>query len=436
MTVRGLTLFNDMVNWFNCSVKSFGGMRSARRMTRTGSTLETASALAGVTGPRRRIRSRAAVATADAGRSCPSPAGGTTAGSVASGGGLSGGRRVGIRDVARQADVSVATVSMVINANPKISRATAARVQRVMSDMGYRPNRLAQSLSSNYTRVLAAVLPPLRHIFADAYFGELLSGICDRAARLGHKIMLEHAKPEFLRERRHIELLERRYVDGLLLLGFNLRHRAIDELADRGYPAISVNSRFDNLAFDHVVCDYAGGAAQAMSCLLQMGHRRIGMIHATPEAPTIREVIEVYRSRLEQAGAAIDASRMHDGQFTEEGGAAAAEALMQRHPDLTAIFCVNDKMALGAMSWLQRRGIRVPQDVSVVGFDDIHHTAYVNPALTTVHLPLYECGARACERLVERVRGKTGEVRDVLPTHLVLRESTAIVPGSVAASPA
>ncbi len=335
-------------------------------------------------------------------------------------------RKVGIRDIARQADVSVATVSMVINANPKISRATAIRVQRIMDQLGYQPNRLAQSLSSKYTRVLAAMLPPLKHPFADAYFGELLSGICDRAARLGHKVMLEHAKPDFVREGKHVELFERRFVDGVLLLGFHDRHHFLQELAKRGYPTVSVNNRFEAWAMDHVVCDYASGAEQVMNMLLQLGHRKIGLIIGAPEAHTTRQVLDVFTRRCQQAGLDVADSWRADGRFTEEGGADAVAELRARHADMTAIFAGNDKMALGAMSRLQRDGANVPGDVSVVGFDDIHHTAYVNPALTTVHLPLYECGARACERLIERVRGKIETVNDVLPTHLVLRESTAM----------
>src|SRR5437763_4538750 len=136
---------------------------------------------------------------------------------------------VSLRDVAKMANVSVATVSMVLNDNPRISRATHLKVQRLIERTGYRPNRLAQSLSSRYTRVLAVMLPALRHAFADAYFGELISGICDRAGKLGHKVMIESAKPDFLKENQHIELFERRYIDGLLCLGFNDRHHFLQD---------------------------------------------------------------------------------------------------------------------------------------------------------------------------------------------------------------
>ena len=120
------------------------------------------------------------------------------------------------------------------------------------------------------------------------------------------------------------------------------------------------------------------------------------------------------------------ATLREDGRFTEEGGANAASALLKRHPNLTAIFAANDKMALGALHYLHQRGIEVPRQISVVGFDDLQQSAYIQPALTTVHLPLYEVGATACERLIERIHGRMDRVAEILPTHLVLRESTGL----------
>lgn len=341
-------------------------------------------------------------------------------------------RPVSLRDVARLAKVSVATVSMVLNDNPRISRATHLRVQQIIDKTGYRPNRLAQSLSSRYTRVLAVLLPALRHGFGDAYFGEIISGVCDRAGKMGHKVMLEQAKPDFIKERKHIEMYERRYVDGILAMGMNDRHTFLAEFTNRRYPLVVVDNYFNKHSghatwdLDHVVCDYGSGAAQVMSYLLQLGHRQIGLIHGFAGVRTQRDVIETFDDKLRSAGVTPSPVLREDGRFTEEGGAAAAAALFNRNPDLTAIFAGNDKMALGALHYFHRRGIDVPGQVSVVGFDDLQQSAYVRPALTTVHLPLYEVGATACERLIERIHGKTDRIAEKLSTHLVVRESTAM----------
>ncbi len=336
------------------------------------------------------------------------------------------GKAIGLREVARLANVSVATVSMVLNSNPRVSRATQIRVQKVIDRVGYRPNRLAQSLASQHTRVLAIMLPALRHGFGDAYFGELISGICDRAGKLGFKVMLEQAKPDFIKSNGHIELFERRYVDGVLALGCNDRHPFLAQFQDRRYPLVIVDNYFDRWNLDHVVCDYRGGSEQVMNYLLQLGHRAIGLINAAPEVKTALDRQDVYQEKFTSAGITPPKGWYGDGRFTEEGGAAAAEAILKAHPEVTALFAGNDKMAIGAMHYLRRAGVKVPEEVSVVGFDDMHHSAFVTPSLTTVHLPLYEVGVIACERLIERILGKIDRVAERLPTYLVVRESTAL----------
>jgi LacI family transcriptional regulator len=338
------------------------------------------------------------------------------------------GSKVSMREVARLAKVSVATVSMVLNDNPRISRATHMKVQRLIDRLGYRPNRLAQSLSGRYTQVLAVLLPALRHAFADAYFGELISGVCDRAGKMGYKVILEQAKPEFIKDREHIEIFERRYVDGILALGVNDRHAFLKDFSGGKYPIVVVDNYFSQWNLDHVVCDYRSGAEQVMNYLLQLGHRKIGFINAAAEIRTSRDVADVYREKLQAAGVMPDPRWVEDGKFTEEGGAKAAAAILGRDKDVTALFAGNDKMAVGALHFLSRNGIDVPGQVSVVGFDDLRHAAFVTPTLTTVHLPLYEVGALACERLIERAHGKTERVVEKLPTHLIVRESTSMAP--------
>jgi DNA-binding LacI/PurR family transcriptional regulator len=335
-------------------------------------------------------------------------------------------RVVSLRDVAKEGKVSVATVSMVLNGNPRISRATSLRIQRLVERMGYQPNRLAQSLSSRYTNVAAVMLPALRHAFADAYFGEIISGICDKAGKLGYKVMLEQAKPEFIREKQHVRIFERRYVDGVLCLGTNDRHAWLADFAAHKCPAMIVDNQSDLHKLDYVCCDYRSGAEQVMNYLLQLGHRRIGLITAGQHSKTARGVRDVYAAKLAEAGIAADPALVADGEFTEEGGATAAGKLLAADRTITALFAGNDKMAIGAMHHLTQSGLRVPGDVSVVGFDDLRHAAFVNPTLSTIHLPLYEVGAMAMERLVERIHGRAEAVKDKLSTHLVVRNSTAM----------
>ena len=170
-----------------------------------------------------------------------------------------------------------------------------------------------------------------------------------------------------------------------------------------------------------MLCDYAAGADRVMAYLDGLGHRRIGMLFGSREVATSRLLVDAFRRHHH----AFEPSLLEEGRFAEEPGMAAAAALLDRHPGLTALFCGNDKMAVGAIRCLHERGLRVPEDVSVVGFDDLPYARFLTPALSTVHLPFYEVGDLACERLVERVRGRAEPVDEVLPTRLVLRESAA-----------
>lgn len=336
---------------------------------------------------------------------------------------------VSIREVARQAKVSPATVSLVINENSRISPATQKRVRKIMAQLGYRPNRLAQSLSSRYTRALAVMLPSLAHAFADRYFGELISGICDRARQFKYKIVLEQVTPEYIASREHLDLFERRFVDGVLCLGNSDSHPFLTDFAAGNHPMLVVNNYFPQWDLDYVVCDYRAGAEQAMNYLLQLNHRRIGLIAGSSRVQTARDVVEVYESKLHEAGIKPLASWREDGLFTEAGGAKATEALLHRHPDITAILAGNDKMAIGAMHYLRGIGKDVPRDISVVGFDDIQEAEFIDPTLTTVRLPLYQAGVLACEKLMERIQGGQARAHAVLATHLVVRQSSGIAKG-------
>src|SRR6185437_7024859 len=178
---------------------------------------------------------------------------------------------------------------------------------------------------------------------------------------------------------------------------------------------------------DFVGCDYHAGAQQAMNYLLQLGHRKIGLIVSSAGGRNVRDVVAVYRSAMAEHGARPGEGLIVDGQFTEAGGDEAADKILRRHRDVTAILSTSDNMAIGAIHAAGRRGKSVPRDLSIVGFGNLRHAAFLNPALTTVQLPLQQVGARACQRLIERISGKRKEVTsELLPTHLILRNSSAL----------
>jgi DNA-binding LacI/PurR family transcriptional regulator len=333
-------------------------------------------------------------------------------------------KRHTIKDIARESGVSLSTVSLVFNDNPRISQATRAKVLQTIERLGYQPNRMARALAWKHTRTIAVLVPQLRHTFADVYFGEIVSGIYDRASKLGYKILLEVARADFIERREHLQLYDQKYVDGILFIGANARHRFIEDMTDPSRPFLLVNSYSKEHDLNYVVSNYRYGAWQATQHLLRLGHRKIGFIGGgLSEIQTSQDVLASFTEALAEHNVPFDPHLVSDGWLTEEGGMKAAEELVRRDSELTALFALNDKMALGAMKRLSEMGLRVPQDIAVVGFDDIPQASYAIPGLTTVHQPLYDLGKMACDKMVDLIHKKTEKVQEVIPIYLVVRES-------------
>jgi DNA-binding LacI/PurR family transcriptional regulator len=283
---------------------------------------------------------------------------------------------------------------------------------------------MARALAWRHSRTLGIIVPQIRRAFADVYFGEIVSGIYDRASKLGYKIMLEVASSKFIESKVYLQLYEQKFVDGILMIGANANHSFLSEMVDSSCPLLMVNSYSREWDANYVVSNYRYGAWQAAQHLMQLGHRRIGFIAGGVGAiQTSQDVCEAFHEVLREWGIVQDPQLMVDGLLTEEGGMKAAEQVLRCDPSVTALFALNDKMALGAIKKLNELGLQVPRDVAVVGFDDIPLASYSVPSLTTVHQPLYEIGKLSCERLIELIHGRTDRVNEVLPIYLVVRDS-------------
>ncbi len=333
-------------------------------------------------------------------------------------------KRHTIKDIAERSRVSISTVSLVLNGNPRISAATRDRVHKTIQQVGYQPNRMARTLAWQRTRTLAVLMPQLKHGFADVYFGEIVSGIYDKACKLGFKILLEVARPEFVETKEYLQLFDQKFVDGILFIGSNSRHRFLEDFVDGTRPMLMVNNYSREFNLNYIVSNYRHGAWQAAQHLIKLGHRRIGFITGGQhEIQTSQDIFESFQEVLTEQSITLDPDLVVDGWLTEEGGMKATEQLLRQAPELTAIFALNDKMALGAIKKLNELSLRVPHDIAVVGFDDIPQASFAIPSLTTVHQPLYEIGKRSCEQLIELIHDKVERVQEVIPIHLVVRES-------------
>jgi DNA-binding LacI/PurR family transcriptional regulator len=337
-------------------------------------------------------------------------------------------KNVSIKDVARESQSSLTTVSLVLNNRaPRISRATRERVLETVNRLGYRPSRLAQGLQSQRSGCLAILLPQLRRAFADAYFGELISAIHDCAQKAGYKILLEVAHPDYVQSGRHVELFDRHFVDGVLCLGVTNRDTFLKDYESGTRPTIIVNNYLPGLKLNRVNCDYEQAGDLAGRHLLELGHRNFGLIHGASEVQTTRDHRSGFEKALAEYGVKLPESHACDGLYTEEGGEAAAIELLRRAPKITAVLAGNDKMAIGAISGIKKSGLRVPQDVSVVGCDDIHQGEFCDPPVTTVHTPLYELGTRGCMALLDLIEGRVKTVEETHPVSLTIRHSTCAV---------
>lgn len=335
-------------------------------------------------------------------------------------------KSVSIKDVARASGASLTTVSLVLNKRDRrISEETRTRILDAVERLGYRPSRLAQGLQSQRAGFLAILVPQLRHAFADAYFGELISAIQETARQFDFKVLLEVADEDYIKSREYLELFKRHFIDGLLCLGITSRDTYLRDFSETGFPVILVNNYLPDLKLNHVTCDYVAAGRLAGEHLAELGHRNVGLIHGASEVQTTSDLRRGFESALAKHEIRLIDKRVEDGLFTEEGGAAAAVRLLKRDPSITALLAGNDKMAIGALSGLKSIGLGVPNDVSVIGCDDIHQAEFCDPPLTTVHTPLFELGHQACNRLVELIEGRIDSICETCDVRLTRRKSAA-----------
>ncbi len=332
---------------------------------------------------------------------------------------------VTIRSVAREAGVSVSTVSNVLNGrHAEMTEETRRRVLATIDRLGYRPNRLAQSLATNRTRTIALVISEL----TNSLYPPVLLGAEAACRAAGYDLLLASA-PDVEAERRTIEVLLDKRVDGLILFSSSVLDIDNEHLfrAQRAGPPVVVINRHlpDDAPLDQIRFDHFGGARQATRLLLDLGHRRIAHIAGPSGRFTGRLRRAGYEAALRAAGIEPDRRLLAEGDYSFESGRAALHALWSARP--TALFVGGDVMALGALRAARDLGAGVPDDLSLVAFGNPDAVRYAVPGITTIDLPVVEAGRLAAESVLRRAadgRDPTREVR-TLATNLLLRETTA-----------
>jgi len=332
-----------------------------------------------------------------------------------------------IRDVAKKAGVSVATVSHVINRTRKVAPETEARVRRVMEELGYQPNAIAQSLRKRTTYVIGILVSDITNPF----FATLVRGAEDAALEAGYSVIVCNSDEDPGKEDHYIRVLWQRRVDGMLIaVTRDGTSPAIRELVQRKIPFVFVDRKANGIDADAVLSDNFGGAYQATCHLIERGHKRIGIILGIPGATTTEERLAGYCQALKENDLPLTKELIVWGYYrVKEGQKAASQLLSLSYPP-TAIFSTNNLMTLGLLQELFCHNIKIPQEIAVVTFDDLDWSNIFSPPLTVVRQDPYQMGYQSVHLLLTRLRAKTEkttidkyiEIR--VPTKLIIREST------------
>src|SRR5712675_1448761 len=333
-----------------------------------------------------------------------------------------------IYEVAKRAGVSTATVSRVLSQPDVVTPDTRRKVMLAVEFLDYAPNSAAKNLRTLRTGKLLVTVPDI----SNPFFSLILQGIEETAQREGYSVLVGDTQHDEAREERYAQMLRRKEADGLIFLGHRLPKEAaalVRAMAPRCAPVVNGCEFTPRLGIPSVHIDNAKAAAEAMDYLYRLGHRHIGIITGPLVSPLSRDRLRGATARAKQQAAERDFVVMH-GDFSIESGAAAAERLLGRRERPTAIFCFNDEMAMGAIETARRRGLRVPLDVSIVGFDDIRFARCVDPPLTTIAQPMRAIGEGTVRLLLEILNGdaETAPESVTLPHTLMIRSSTAPAP--------
>jgi LacI family transcriptional regulator len=327
--------------------------------------------------------------------------------------------RVTIRDVAAQAGVSVATVSKVINGRYGVAASTFARVQAVIDELGYEASLVAQSLRNHRTNVIGILVADL-----EPYSAELLKGAADAIRGSGYELVVYSAggrsTDQVGWERRYLSRLSGTLIDGAVLV----TPTVVD--VHYGAPIVAVDPHTGTSDLPTIDADNLHGGRLATGHLLDLGHRRIALLSGRPDLQSAQLREQGYREAMRDAGIPVEEILVEIGAYEPAVSAEAARRLLAGDRPPTAVFAANDLSAIAAVTVATELGLRVPEDLSVVGFDNIPDSALCRPPLTTVDQPIQEMGRRAIDLLVKLIRGDTVDTTHVtLATRLVVRDSTA-----------
>ncbi|MEQ6377815.1 catabolite control protein A [Bacillaceae bacterium S4-13-56] len=326
-----------------------------------------------------------------------------------------------IYDVAREANVSMATVSRVVNGNPNVKPATRKKVSEVIERLGYRPNAVARGLASKKTTTVGVIIPDISSVF----FAELARGIEDIATMYKYNIILANSDQNKEKELHLINTMLGKQVDGLIFMGGSISEEHITSFKTSQVPIVLAATLDDSKEISTVNINYERAAYDAVKYLVENGNKKIGFITGPIETAIDNEKYKGYQTALHEASIEVDEELIIQGDYSYDSGMEAVDQFFNLTNPPTAIFVSSDEMALGVIHGVQDRGLSVPQDVEVVGFDNTRLATMVRPTLSTIVQPMYDIGAVSMRLLTKYMnKEQVDETKVVLPHRFVERDST------------
>ncbi|EPP2815146.1 DNA-binding transcriptional regulator CytR [Providencia stuartii] len=326
-----------------------------------------------------------------------------------------------MKDVANAAVVSTATVSRTLMTPEKVSLQTRQKVEQAVMDVGYYPHNLARSYKRNESKTILAIVPDI----SDPFFSDVICGLEKVAAQEGYFVLIGDCKHQQKQENAFINLIITKQIDGMVLLGSNLPFDVSAEEQKNLPPIVMANEFSPELKLPTVHIDNLTSAFNATHYLQKLGHKRIACIAGPEHMPHSQYRLEGYKKAMLRTGEKLREQYIVRGDFTHESGAEAVKTLLALPEPPTAVFCHSDIMAIGAMWQAKKSGLILPDDLSIVGFDNLEQAQYTLPALTTINHPRDEIGRHAMLLLLEQLQGNSVTPGSrLLDSDLIIREST------------
>lgn len=325
-----------------------------------------------------------------------------------------------IKQVSELAGVSQATVSRVMNGSARVSQATREKVDEAMTTLGYTPNAFAQSLASNRSNTVGLIVSELY----GPYYGQLMGGLEQVLRENSKYLLIASSHSDETMEEEAVEFLISRRCDALVMHAERLSDASLDKLAER-VPVVCLNRQVASERVCSVHLDNILGGILATRHLVELGHRQIACITGPAWKQDAMDRLIGYRRVMQEAGYAVESRQVTESQFDEGGGRQAAEELLSRFPEMTAIVAGDDDIAIGVIGLLTERGYRVPDDISVIGYDNVPYAPHFSPPLSTIEVPISDMAGMAARHILNTVYSKHQEVKLAFQPQLVARKSTA-----------